>query len=65
MVVLGYSGWAPKQLETEIARGAWLPTPLDPSILFDTAPGDRWVRAFGLMGLTPTNMMSMRTVGEA
>lgn len=65
MVVLGYSGWAPLQLESEIARGAWLPTPLDASILFDVGADERWQGAFALMGLTATNLMSMRTVGTA
>ena len=65
MIVLGYSGWAPEQLEGEIARGAWLPIPLDESILFDVDPEDRWERAYALLGLTPSHMMSMRTVGQA
>ncbi|MSP24757.1 MAG: YqgE/AlgH family protein [Myxococcales bacterium] len=65
MVVLGYSGWGRSQLENEIGRGSWLPTPLDASILFDVAPADRWSGAFALMGLTPTHLMTMRTVGEA
>ena len=60
-----YSGWAPEQLEGEIARGAWLPTPLDETILFDVEPEDRWEKAYALLGLTPTHMMSMRTVGQA
>lgn len=65
LVTLGYSGWGAEQLEGEIARGAWLPTPLDETILFDVAPEDRWERAYALLGLTPSHMMSMRTVGQA
>jgi putative transcriptional regulator len=65
MVLLGYSGWGPGQLEGEIAAGAWLPVPLDEGVLFDVAAGERWERAYALLGLTPTNVMSMRSVGEA
>ena len=65
MVLLGYSGWAPMQVEGEIARGAWLPTPLDEAILFDVAPEQRWEKAYALLGLTPTNVMSMRSIGQA
>ena len=65
MVMLGYSGWAPQQLEDEIARGAWLPVELDESILFDVAPEDRWERAYALLGLTPADVMTMRGVGHA
>lgn len=65
LVLLGYSGWAPGQLEGEIAAGAWLPVPLDESILFDVELEKRWERAYALLGLTPTMGMSMRTVGSA
>ena len=65
MVLLGYSGWGPGQLEGEIAAGAWLPVPLDEGVLFDVAASERWERAYALLGLTPTNVMSMRSIGEA
>jgi putative transcriptional regulator len=65
IVMLGYSGWAPGQLEGEIAAGAWLPVPLDEGIVFDVAMGERWERAYALLGLTPVVGMSMRTVGSA
>ena len=65
LVMLGYSGWTADQLEDEIAQGAWLPTPLDESILFDVEPDKRWTRAYALLGLTPTHLMSMRHVGQA
>lgn len=64
-VMLGYSGWAPGQLEGEVAAGAWLPVPLDEGILFDAPVDDRWEKAYALLGLTPAVGMSMRTVGSA
>ncbi|MEM9696306.1 MAG: YqgE/AlgH family protein [Myxococcota bacterium] len=65
LVMLGYSGWAPQQLEQEISRGAWLPVPLDAELLFDVAPEHRWERAYALLGLNPTQVMSMRIGGDA
>jgi putative transcriptional regulator len=65
MVMLGYSGWGPGQLEGEIAAGAWLPVPLDEGVLFDVALGDKWERAYALLGLSPAGMMSSHHVGEA
>ncbi len=65
LVLLGYSGWAPEQLEGEIARGAWLPVPLDEGVIFDVEPEKRWEAAYALLGLTPADVMSMRGVGQA
>ena len=65
MVMLGYSGWGPGQLEGEIAAGAWLPVPLDEGVLFDVALGDKWEQAYALLGLTPAGMMSSHHTGEA
>jgi putative transcriptional regulator len=65
MVMLGYSGWGPGQLEGEIAAGAWLPVPLDETVIFDVALGDKWEKAYTLLGLTPAGMMSMHIIGEA
>ena len=65
LVMLGYSGWAPDQLEGEIGRGAWLPVPLDLSIVFDVAADERWERAYALLGLKPADMFSMQRIGQA
>lgn len=65
IVLLGYSGWGPGQLEGEIALGAWLPVPLDETVLFDVALAERWERAYALLGLTPAVMMTMRSAGDA
>jgi putative transcriptional regulator len=65
MVILGYSGWGPGQLEGEIAAGAWLPVPLDEQVLFDIALRDKWEKAYALLGILPAGMMSMHPIGEA
>lgn len=65
VVLLGYSGWGPGQLEGEIAAGAWIPVPFDERVLFDTALSERWERAYALVGLTPASMMTMRSAGDA
>lgn len=65
LVFLGYSGWGPGQLESEIARGAWLPAPFEPSVLFDVGIDDRWEAAYKILGVSPAMSMGMRTVGDA
>ena len=65
MILLGYSGWGPGQLENEIAAGAWLPVPLDEGVLFDVALRQKWERAYGLLGVSPAAFVSMRNAGEA
>jgi putative transcriptional regulator len=65
MVMLGYSGWGPGQLEGEISAGAWLPVPLDESVLFDVELEKKWERAYALLGLTPAGVMTMRGAGDA
>ena len=39
---LGYAGWAPGQLDAEIARGDWIVAPADAESVFGTLPGDVW-----------------------
>src|SRR5690349_9309609 len=38
MLVQGYAGWGPGQLETELRQGVWIPVDLDARVLFDTVP---------------------------
>jgi putative transcriptional regulator len=65
MVLLGYSGWGPGQLEGEIAAGAWLPVPLDERVLFDVPLEERWQAAYALLGVSPAGMMHMGSGGDA
>ena len=41
---VGHAGWAPGQLDNEIARGDWRVVDADPRLIFDTAPRDVWPR---------------------
>ena len=39
---VGYAGWAPGQLDAEIARGDWLVAPADAAAVFTRAPERLW-----------------------
>lgn len=43
-VFLGYSGWAPRQLDQELARGSWHVLPGDPDLVFSDRPDEVWDR---------------------
>jgi len=45
LVVLGYAGWAPSQLEDELAHGVWTTLPEDPALVFDDERPQVWVDA--------------------
>jgi len=45
VVVVGYSGWAPGQLESELRRKDWMTAPLDRDIIFDRQIATKWKRA--------------------
>jgi putative transcriptional regulator len=48
LVALGYAGWAPSQLEDEIAGGAWVTVPEDPALVFDDDRTKVWADALAL-----------------
>jgi len=51
MVALGYSGWAPGQIEHELAQNAWLTVPASPSIIFELPSEERLAAAIHLLGI--------------
>jgi putative transcriptional regulator len=50
-VALGYAGWTAGQLEEEMKSNAWLSTPADSRIIFDTPVELRWQAAARLIGV--------------
>lgn len=49
--VLGYAGWAPGQLESEIDRGSWWDVEADPALVFDADIASIWRQAIDLRGI--------------
>ncbi len=50
-LAIGYAGWAPGQLEGELARKDWLVVPSDDHLVFDTHMATKWRRAMGRHGI--------------
>ncbi len=50
MLVLGYAGWSPGQLEGEIESGAWIVLPADKNLVFDTDNQTKWDAAISSLG---------------
>jgi putative transcriptional regulator len=45
LFALGYAGWAPRQLEAELAANAWISVPADEGLVFDDEAVTKWDRA--------------------
>lgn len=39
---MGYSGWGPGQLESEMKTGSWITLPADPAVVFEKEPSRIW-----------------------
>lgn len=44
LVLSGYTGWAPGQLDAELSKGWWHTAPADADLLFDTDYDTKWER---------------------
>lgn len=56
IVTLGYAGWDPGQLESELAQNSWLTVPARPDILFDLPPEERLPAAMLKLGVSFTQL---------
>ena len=56
ILALGYAGWAPGQLETEIQSNGWLHCPSTPELIFDTDLDAKYGRALGMIGIDPARL---------
>jgi putative transcriptional regulator len=53
LLVFGYAGWGPGQLEHEMEEGSWLVLPYDPAFAFPADVAGLWERALAELGVTP------------
>jgi len=56
LIVLGYAGWGPGQLENEVAANAWLTVPANPDIIFSTPFEQRSQAALRSIGVDPRQL---------
>jgi putative transcriptional regulator len=53
ILALGYAGWAPGQLETEIQDNGWLHCDADPELIFGVDVEQKYQRALRKIGIDP------------
>lgn len=58
ILALGYSGWSPGQLESEIRANGWLNCPADPDIIFDDDLKSKYARAMAKIGIDLSHLVS-------
>jgi len=60
--LLGYSGWGPGQLASEITRGSWLHADVSLELVFDTPADDMWSAALKSIGVNPETIVQSHGV---
>lgn len=63
LMILGYAGWGPGQLELEIQQNSWLTMAANPEIIFSTPAEKKWQKTIINMGIDITQLSS--DVGRA
>jgi putative transcriptional regulator len=63
ILALGYAGWSPGQLESELQHNGWLHCSADPELIFGTDVGAKYDRAMQKIGIRPGMLSS--EVGHA
>jgi len=57
LLMMGYAGWAPLQLENEIVHGAWVPLPFQEDLALSVPFETRWEEAVRRLGLDPSSFV--------
>ena len=58
LLALGYAGWAPGQLDSEIHENGWLIAPADTDLLFGSKIETKWDTALSTLGIDITMLSS-------
>jgi len=53
MIALGYTGWAPGQLEQELQQNGWLACDAESEIVYADDDKAKWVQALSKLGISP------------
>lgn len=52
ILLLGYAGWGPGQLDAEMQANGWLNVPCDEGLLFDRELDSKWERSIAKLGVS-------------
>ena len=58
ILALGYAGWAPGQLESEIHANGWLSCQADLDLVFDLDVEEKYERALSKLGIDPIHLVN-------
>jgi putative transcriptional regulator len=58
LLALGYAGWAPGQLESEIQANGWLHCAADSELIFGLEVDRKYTRALGKIGIDPLRLVN-------
>ena len=58
ILALGYAGWSPGQLESEIQANGWLNCPADPDLIFEPNLETIYSKALAKIGIDPSHLVS-------
>jgi putative transcriptional regulator len=56
LLAMGYVGWGPGQLDSELHSNRWLQVEGDSEILFQTSIEKKWEKAIAKLGVTPESL---------
>lgn len=56
LMMLGYAGWGPGQLEAEITMNGWLTAEADSDLVFATQDTEKWGGALKSLGVDPLTL---------
>ncbi|MEI9886699.1 MAG: YqgE/AlgH family protein [Rhizomicrobium sp.] len=63
LMALGYAGWGPGQIESEMASNGWIHCDADDMLVFDEDFDGKWAKALGKLGASLSGLSS--EVGRA
>jgi putative transcriptional regulator len=61
-LLLGYAGWGPGQLESELSEGAWLLAPVSRRVVFGVEPEAMWEHVVRSLGIEPSTLVATRGI---
>lgn len=59
LLMLGYAGWGPDQLEGEIAQNGWLTCDASHELVFDLPDTEKWAAALATLGIDPLGLSAV------